>query len=127
MKVRIAPEDKNWMTIAEATASKKIIEICKDEMPIEELAQLAVRVASGKNETFRIFDASAWIAGNSRLNNWYSDDSGRLDVWIKFIAFSSYYGCYEVGVYLTDIHSITGDNDAEIRQYMYINAFTQKH
>lgn len=125
MKVKFTENSKRIVTISEAAAARKIIEDLKEDDCIKEYGQMAAHVASGSGG-FEILKAEAEIAKNTRIYNWYSDDSGNLDVWLHFYAFNSYYGFYEIGIYLTDIHSITGDNQEEIRNRMYINSYQRR-
>ena len=129
MKVRFAQEDKNWMSAAEYEMALQIAKDLdsEDEITIEELAQMTVRAVAKTNATFKIYDAEAWIAGNARADSFYREHSGRLDVWISFIAYNRSCGCYEIGAYLTDIYHITGITDQDdVTCHMYINASTKE-
>ncbi len=126
MKVKFTENSKRIIAISEAPAAQKIVEELKEDNCIKEYGQMAAHVASGSNGEFEILKAEAEISKNGRIYNWYSEDSGNLDVWLHFYAFNSYDGFFELGIYLTDIHSITGDNHEEIRNHMYINSYHRK-
>lgn len=126
MRVRITPESKNFMTVNDMKVAHQIIEDCKTEMPIEELAQIAARTATKYNGDFEIFTPTAYICLNGRLNNWYYPNSNSLDVWIEFKAFNSYSGFYIIGAYLTDIHNISRMTADHIRNHMYIRSYKEQ-
>lgn len=71
-----------------------------------------------------IMKPSAIIAKNCRVRNQYSDNSEDLDVWIEFYAFDWHEGFFEIGVYLSDIWNIAGDNKEEISSHMYVRKYT---
>lgn len=118
MKVAFTKEAKKFVTIEEAPVAKQIIEECK-EYDLSDLAQTAARVAGGQ-ETYEILKATAEIAKNARVYNYYESNSGTLDVWLEFYAYNWYRGFFEIGVYLSDIWQLDGDNSEEIKSRMYL-------
>ena len=124
MKVRITEDTKKSIYASQLAAARKIVEDLKEDDGLEEYCQMAARVASGSNAEFELFKLNAEIAGNCRVENSFDSDSGNLDVWITFYAFHFYEGFYKIGVYLTDIWSIDGENNAEIKKHMYIDHYT---
>ena len=123
MKIQITKEAKRYLTLAEMPEVKKMVSDLKEER-IEDYAPIAARIASGRNDPFELLKAEAEISRNQRIDNGYHDGSGNLDVWMRFYFYNSTFGFYEVGVYLTDLWQSTGENAEEIKQYMYINGFT---
>lgn len=72
-----------------------------------------------------ILKAEAYVARNCRVYNQMSvEDSDDLDVWIDFYAFDEWSGFFEIGVYLSDIWNIAGDNKEEIASHMYVRKYT---
>lgn len=122
MKVKFTKEEKKFITVAQMPAVNQIIKDMK-EYPLSEDTQTIARVASGVNSTFEILKAEARIAKNCRVWNAFSDESENLDIWIEVYAFNNYDGFYEIGIYLSDVWQITGDNGDEIRSHMYINEY----
>lgn len=125
MKIKFTAEQKRFITVAELPEVKKIIADMKEDTGLKDYAGIAARIASRSNGA-EILKADAEIARNERVLNYYSDESGRLDIWLTVYAFDSYKGFYKIGAYLSDIWESTGDNNEELRQYMYIREFTEK-
>lgn len=125
MKVKLTEEAKNYISVAEMPAVKQIIKDMRDDDNIIGYAQAAARVASGWNG-FEILKAEASIAKNCRVWNQYGENTDDLDIWLDIYAFDSYAGFYEIGIYLSDVWSITGDNSDELKNYMYIEKYKRK-
>lgn len=128
MKVTLPQGYKKWMTVDEYTASKSIIaefkEMSKEDFYSDVLA--AARIASGDcGAGFEVLKAEAQIGANRRIDNYWAApcDSGRLDVYVEAYVFSYYAGFFNIGFYISDIWSRTGDNDAEIKEHMFIRAY----
>lgn len=126
MKVKFTAKQKQYITVAELPIVKRIIADMKDDDNLQEYAQMAARVASRSNETFEILKADATIAKNCRIYDNYGENSGTLDIWLEAYAFNSYKGFYNIGIYLTDVWNICGENREEIRSHMYIEEYTEK-
>lgn len=123
MKVSITKQSKKVIKLEEAPIARKMIEEMKDdEISVSEYAEMAARVAGG-NGNYEILKASAEIAKNARVLNRYGDDTGDMDIWIEFYAFNSYRGFFEIGVYLSDIWEICGNNNDDIKSRMYIKHY----
>lgn len=123
MKVKFTAETKKFVTVAEVPQVKKIIEEMREDDGLKDYAEMAARVASRSNESFEILKAEAEIAKNRRAFDNYGEGSGTLDIWIEAYAFNSYKGFYNIGIYLTDVWNISGDNKEEIRNHMYIEEY----
>lgn len=122
MKVQITDSAKEMLFVAEMPAVRRIIQEQKeDEQTVEDYAKQAMHAFS--NETFQIFNAKASIAKHAGTVDAFFNGSRSLDVWIEFIAFNSSCGVYEIGVYLTDIWSLSENNREEIRNRLYCNYF----
>lgn len=131
MRVKFTNEMKKFVTVAEMPVVRQLIQDMKeDECPPEEYARIAMSVVepSAVSSQFEIFKATAEVTKNSHVNDRYFDGSGRFDVWISFVAYSSFYGAYECGIYLSDIWdmSFEPDNYDSIRSRMFIKAFTKQ-
>lgn len=125
MKVKITENSKKSIYAYQLSAARKIVEDLKEDTALETYCQMAARVASDSNAEFELFNIQAEIAGNCRVSNAYDNDSGNLDVWIKFYAFNVYDGFYTIGVYLTDIWKIDGKNNEEIAKQMYVRYYAR--
>lgn len=71
------------------------------------------------------YDRAQEIAGNCRVWNYYTDDSGRLDVWLVVYGYNRFTGFVEAQMYLSDLWSLSADNRDEIRSHMCVNKFTK--
>lgn len=128
MKVKFTAEAKKYITVAEAPHVKKIMAYMKENESDESLkdyAQIAARVASGDWNDFEILKAEAEISKNCRAHDNYHEGSGTLDIWLTIYAYNAYKGFYNIGVYLSDIWQLTGDNGEEIRSHMYIAEYVK--
>ena len=125
MKVRVTDEAKKWLTVAEMPAVRKLIAEMKDnEYTVQELAKDAMNwIICPMGQNARILECSASIARNSRLDNYHFDGSGKLDVWIEFVAFDQYSGCWWCGVYLSDIWSVSESNREEIYSHCFVKKY----
>lgn len=119
MQVKITKEAKKWLTVAEMPIVQRIITDFKDsESTAAEYAQGAADAIMYANFGYRtsyrtkVFEATAQISKNQRLHNYYSDDSGDLDVWIEFVVFDEMYGTISGGAYLSDIWSIPAEHNS---------------
>lgn len=126
MKVTLKKEYKKFVTLEEAPLMRRFLASMKeDEFPIMDAARMAVEVACGfGNRCVKVYEAKATFAKNQRIYNWYSEESRDFDVWIDIVAETTN-GFYILGVYLTDIYSITGYNGEEVKSHMYIRKFTE--
>ena len=128
MKVKFTAEAKKYITVAELPHVKKIMAYMKENESDESLkdyAQMAARVASGDWNDFEILKAEAEISKNCRAHDNFHEGSGNLDIWLTIYAFNAYKGFYNIGVYLSDLWQLTGDNGEEIRSHMYIAEYVK--
>lgn len=122
MKIKITKEAKQWLTVAEMPEVRKMISDLKDEDIMEDV-KMAVRLLT-EYSGIKIFEPSAEIAWNDSINDYYTDHSGHLDVWITFSVLDKFNWFVEGGLYLSDIWQI-GDlevNEA-LRKKMYCNTY----
>ena len=126
MKIKLEKEYKRYITLEEAPLVQKFITNMKeDDFPVLEAAKMAVEVACGFGSSCeKIYETKATFSKNQRLCNHYGEDTRDFDVWIETTAQATN-GFYIVGAYLSDIHSITGDNRDEIASHMFIRKFTE--
>ncbi len=104
MKVQITKEAKKWLTAAEMPIAKALVSDFKDDIStVADIARDAAELVSGFSESIKVYKATAEIAHNDRVFNYYSDNSAHLDVWIQFTAFNADYGLLVGGVYLSDM------------------------
>lgn len=113
MKVTFGKDYKRLFTIDEYEKAKRIISDMKEDSssPAEyaEYAVNAIGHACGIGGCEKVFSCSAEIAGNCRVWNQFSDDSGSLDIWLSGVA-KTWNGFVEFGAYLSDIWSLDGEN-----------------
>lgn len=124
MKVQINNESKRCMTVFELPIAKDIAKDLKEE-DIKSDVEIACHCITPGTVT--IYKATAKIAGNQRVYNFYNDDSRHLDVWIDFVAYidGTMPMFVQGGAYLSDIWQAGPDTYDEIRNHMYIRTFTE--
>ena len=124
MKVQLTSNAKKVITVDQMPAVRKVMECAKaDEITVKEYAEMAAGIASG-SYVIKVLEASAQIAGNYRVWDWYENGSAQFDVWVEFTAMTDE-GFVMGGAYVSDIHASTGDNHEELRQHMYIRKFKE--
>jgi len=126
MKVKFGPEQKKIITVAQLPAVRQLIEFMREDTGLRDYAETAATLASDYSG-MEILKAEAEIALNSRVWNQYGDETENIDIWIKVYAYHSYYGFYDIGVYLTDLWALCSDNKEEIRSHMYIRHYTAEN
>ena len=127
MKVNLTAEMKKFITVAEMTAVKKVMQYEKenDEWTVQEWAKMAARLVFDDNGA-KVIEATARIAKNQRVWDAFDEETRDIDVWIEFTAFSEYRSSFIIaGVYLTDLWQLTKDNADEIKSHMYIRRFEE--
>lgn len=124
MTVKITKEAKKWLTVAQMPIVRQIIASLKeDEITAADAAKQAASIIFGYSEGVKIFEATAEIAGNRRINNYYTTDSGTLDIWINFSIFDSYKGFVTGGAYLSDIWQQGAIDEEELRSRMFLQVY----
>lgn len=127
MKIIITEAMRKILTIAEIPAVKALQKQFKSE-DFEWEAAHAALIAS-RNNVSNVLKIEAEIAKNQRIHNYYgneSEESGDLDIWLRILAYDTFYGFYDIGAYLSDIWSADGKNSEEIRNHMFILEFLRK-
>ena len=120
MKVTFTKEMKEVITIAQATAVKKVIECMKEDTGLKDYAKSAVSYAKAYGEILKV---EAEIAKNRRVWDRYDEGTEDIDVWLKIKAFDGCLNFYDIGVYLSDLWDISNDNSDEIKEKMYIATY----
>lgn len=130
MKVQFTADSKKHIVVSLMPEVKKLIEYFKDdESKVSDYANSAGYIASGrKNNTWECLKAEAIVARNRRVWNMFGDNSEDLDVWMTFYVYDSYYGFYEIGVYISDLWKADGtaETSEEIKNHMYILEFKKQ-
>ena len=127
MKIRISKESKKWMTLAQAPVARQMVLDGKDpemygNITNEECVELAAiawleyhREHNAKKKCgvpIHVLEASAKICNNQRLVDYWSKESGMLDVWVEGTVKCSR-GFLEIGAYLSDILQLGSDAASE--------------
>lgn len=72
MTVKITKEAKKWLTVAQMPIVRQIIASLKeDEITAADAAKQTASIIFGYSEGVKIFEATAEIAGNQRINNYW--------------------------------------------------------
>lgn len=126
MKISITAEAKKIITIAEMPAVHKVIEALKEEATAKDYAEMAARIASGRN-IVKVLEAKAEIAKNCRVVDRICEDSAQFDVWVTFTAIieDGFEGIIMGGAYLTDLWDYSAENADETRDHMFIRKFIE--
>lgn len=113
MKITLPKEVHEHLTMHDITEARKIISQEKtNTLTATEAATMIGQAVIKYPSDLKVLEASAEIAGNCRVWNYYTDDSRNLDVWVNFRIRS--YGEYiEGGAYLSDVFQLTGDDDSK--------------
>ena len=125
MKVKFTKEMKEIVPVSLVSDVQSIIRELKEDNDTSYYGRMAAKIASGIITDFEILRFEAMIAKNCRVYNQFTDTSNDLDVWFDIYAYNRFEGFFEIGVYLTDLWSYTGENAAEIKSHMYIKSFTK--
>lgn len=131
LKIKMSKESKEIFTVAEMSITKKIIDEFKSSDNTIDLivTTLCHIVTEYNNNNVEIFEATAEMSKNQRVNNFFGDietDSKDIDIWIKAKFFDKNDdNFYIVGAYLSDIWSASCDNLENSRTYMYIRKFKE--
>ena len=127
MKIQITKEAKNYLTLKDLAAVKAIRDDFaenKEDFSFE--IELALSIASGVNLSAEsVLKATAEAALNDRIYNYYNEESGHVDIWLRIKAYDSFYGFYDVNCYLSDIWQAGAENKDEIKSHMYIRHFSE--
>ena len=128
MKVKITKEAKSYIKLADMPGIHEIIDSVK-ELDTKEFAKMACRYITANN-LIDVLRADAEIAGNDRIYNYYSDNSGHFDVWINFAALvdDGFNGFIMGGCYLSDLFQLGADEatDKDLIGHMYVRRFTER-
>lgn len=122
MKVVLTKEMKQYITLAQLPYVKQIIADLKEDDGLKGYAEMAARTAGG-NDSYEILKATAEIALNENSYDAYCEGSGHLGVYIKVYAFNQFRGFFDIGVCLTDLWQLDGENTEEIKRRMFINHY----
>ena len=131
MKINITKESKEFLTVAEMPAVKKIVEDFKtSDETIEGIVTTLFHIVTGyNNNNIEIFESTAEMSKNQRVNNFFGDietDSKDIDIWIKAKFFDKNNdNFYIIGAYLSDIWSASCDNLENSITHMYIRKFKE--
>lgn len=124
MKVRFDKEDKKYFTIAEAPIINAIIKDMKEsEENINDDVGYAMH-ALDEYCTHNVLKAEAKICHNSRVWNYYNDESGTIDIWINATVETND-KFYIIGFCLSDAWNVCKDNHREIASHMYVRCFKE--
>ncbi len=130
MHVSLTHDMKKYISLEETPVVRKLIADMKEEEDTaEDALKMAVNVIGtevgyGINCCDSVLYATAEIAKNCRVNNYYNDDSKDFDIWINGVA-RTLNGFVEVGAYLSDIWQIGGVDNVELVRHMYVRRFEE--
>lgn len=91
---------KKIITVAEIPAVKAVIRECR-KYDLMSMAQIAGHTVAG--ESCEILKADAEVSRNNFVYNFYSDESGEIDIQLTVYAFNRQKGLYIISAFLSDI------------------------
>lgn len=126
MKLKITKKSKELITLAEVPTVRKLTKQMKeDTSTVEDYTKQAVNVAYDNAAYIEILTASAEIVKNECIWDVYFQGSRSFDIWIEAKAFVNGEEFCIVGANLSDIWSLTADNQEEIFSRMYVKYFKE--
>ena len=111
-KIRLTDNSKKFMSMQEIDDVKAMIrELQNQGLETDIFNLIPVVMGCIKNSTWSYYDVTMEICRNVRVPyNYYTENSAFYDVWVDFKAFNDLDGFYVVGIYLSDIYSISEYN-----------------
>ena len=126
MKVTMEKNYKDFYTVNDVARAKEVIRSAKEDTTTAKEYLLSASRMIMQNFSdcpIEALTASASTAKNGRINNFYGDDTGWMDVWIEGIV-KTCDGFIEVGAYLTDIYNISSITDsADFARHTYFQYY----
>lgn len=135
MKINFGAEQKKYITVAQMPAVRKIIAEMKeyDTKTFQDFANSALYYVTDGHSADKIFDVKAKICGNSRVWNYYTDDSEHLDIWVEISALNWMDGgwCFVMlGFNLSDYWSASSnvkESINELKAHSYLRIFREEN
>ena len=133
MKLEISDTMKRVLTVAEMPAVNVVKEAFRNTLKEQKNLDWETRQAAylaTRHSGLEILKVSAEIAKNKHVWNYYADDSSDapswdIDVYLTIYAYDSYYGFYEVHVFLSDIWSTGSHNEDEMRARCWVRHYSE--
>lgn len=125
IKVKMTDNSKKAISCSELPIAKRLMKEANDpacEYALTDMLNIAARYIAGYDP--HILESSAEIAKNGRIWNAHFEGSYDLDIWLEFTVYDGGNKFYIVGVYLTDIWNIGGEED--VKRHMYIRKFCER-
>ena len=125
MKVKLYKETKRNLTISELSDVRQIQADLKSNGILEDYIDRAV-FALTKKTVIRLFDTEVYIARNNRVNNYYTETSGTLDVWVT--AQVLVYGAFlDIGFFLSDVWTLGRKTDNVSQEHFKMCAWMETY
>ena len=131
-KITLPKHYKDVFTLSDLEACKKLEKSIKDNADngkIDLSWEVCCAAIAGSDSHVcdtHVLAASAEFQKNSRIYDYYCDGSGKMDVWINVKAFDSYYGFYDIGVYLSDIWQYSSEDAEATKIHMFIKHYIEE-
>lgn len=128
MQIKIDEEAKKILTLSDLLVAKQIIKDYKDN---EDDLRWDIETLKNIFGATEIISSAARISKNSRVYNYFKENSNNIDIWIDATFYDDYSSenkggvFYIVGAYLTDIYQSTSENRKELQSRMYIRKFVE--
>lgn len=127
MKVQITKDAKKWLTVAEMPTVRQLQKDFASggdwDTNLNETVKMLARNLSF-DSVEEIYTATAQIAKNQRIENYYNENSGDLDIWIE-ATYKTYDEFFVVGAYLSDIW--LSDGTPETKELIKSRAYIQEY
>lgn len=128
MKIKIDEEAKKILTLSDLPIVRQILKNYRDN---EDDLSGSIETLKNIFGATEIISSTAKISKNSRIYNYFNENSNNIDIWIDATFYENYSSenkggvFYIVGAYLTDIYQSTGENWKELQSRMYIRKFLE--
>jgi len=119
MNVKIMKEAKRHITLADMPAVKELKESFKEmskkdfiSCEVQSMARIATK---SRGHEFEILKFDIQICKNR----------DEVDAWVEAYAYNTFVGFADIGFYVSDAWSVSGDNSDEIYDRMYVRFYHQ--
>ena len=138
MKIIIDDYAKKTLTLEDMPVVKKMIADFKEDTGLKEYAEMAARcwlnnTEYGKTDFvggdyFKIYDVKATFCRNRNYWNYYSDESGDIDIWVQ-ATIRTAHAFLEIGVCLSEIWQIGSSEEfnASFPEKCYANYYQREN
>ena len=124
MDFNIPNHIKKVLTMAEGELIPRL-QTCVADEDLTEWAMTAARIAGIQGSNVLVLRKSAEVCKNNRVNDYYFDESGQLDIFIQALVFKPNECFAHIGANLSDLQQFSSDRANETKRYILIDKYVQ--